>query len=188
MVAEGSSDEGVLHLGIRVIAKTPRAAVNGIHEPPNTGHDADRQPAADDLSVGDEIGTDTEMRLGTSRADAKAGDDLVEDQGRPRLGGDTAQFVEETPGLEIGSSALHGLHQHRREFPSTPTDHLERGRSAVLEHHDVGNHTSRRTWCEWDAHRRAVAFGHRENPVEGPVIRTTEYHHLRAASDGASQA
>ncbi len=57
-------------------------------------HDPDRQPAAERLAVGDDIGADAEIFLRTAGSQTEAEEDLVEDQDDAALAAHLAQLLE----------------------------------------------------------------------------------------------
>ena len=91
MANEGAGEEGRGDFGDRLVAVTPLAAVEGVHEFRLAGKDADRQPAADHLSVRREIGPDSGHGLHPAGMSAEAGDDLIHDEGDARIRSDLAK-------------------------------------------------------------------------------------------------
>jgi hypothetical protein len=85
MANERAREPGDIGLGDRIVPVLPHSAVERIHEARIAGDDADREPAADHLSVGGEVGLHTEPRLDPARVGPKARDHLVEDQRHSRF-------------------------------------------------------------------------------------------------------
>ena len=113
---ESSGKEGHTHRGIGIIAVLPHAAVERIHIFRFTGQHADGHSARENLSIGCEIGANTEKRLATTRMDAEAGDDLIENQARVRFLRDLANLFQKLNGLQIRVAALHRLNHNRCEI------------------------------------------------------------------------
>jgi hypothetical protein len=65
-----------------------------LHQVGPAGEHADRQPAAECLAVGDEIGPNSEILLRAAAGEAEAGEDLVHDEDDAALGADLADFPE----------------------------------------------------------------------------------------------
>ncbi len=77
---ERAREVGHADRGDRRVAVLPLAAVERVHELALARDHADREPAADHLAVGSEVGLDAEQALRAARVRAEAGDDLVEDR------------------------------------------------------------------------------------------------------------
>ena len=78
--------------------------------------DADREAAAQRLSVRNDVGLDAIRGLGALRVDAEAGIHLVEDQEHISVGADLAQLLAATPGSPACAPTLRLL------FLSTRSD------------------------------------------------------------------
>ena len=82
MANEGPREVRQIGRRERVVAVSPEAAVERVHETRLAGDDADRHPAADDLAVCGHVGLDAEPALSAPGMDAESGDHLVEDTAR----------------------------------------------------------------------------------------------------------
>ena len=69
---EGAGEEGDADFGHGVVAVLPGTAIESVHVFPLAANDADGHAAADDFAVGDEVGLDAEVDLGTAGAGAEA--------------------------------------------------------------------------------------------------------------------
>src|SRR5437764_13338604 len=99
VLAEGSGEEGLIGLWVRVVAVAPHAAINGVHEFGLTRDDPDGHPAADHLTVGCYVGFNAEPRLRAAGVKSEARDHLVDDEPRPRLRRYPSQLMKELPRL-----------------------------------------------------------------------------------------
>ena len=76
-------------------ADVRRAVVaKALHQIAASAHHADRQPAAQRLAVGHDIGAHAEILLGSADGETKADKDLVEDQNDISLGAHPAELLE----------------------------------------------------------------------------------------------
>ena len=112
-------------------------AVDDVDEPAAPGHDADREPAAEDLAVRGEVRPEVEQTLDATLVGAEAGDDLVEHEQEAVLVGEPAQLAQELDRLEVGVPGPDRLDEDEREVVGVGPDDLQRPVGAVLEDEGV---------------------------------------------------
>ena len=98
MRVEGAAGEADVGRALVAVALHPRRAA---------ADHAHRQPAAQRLAVGDQVGLHAEVALRAARAEAEAHEHLVEDQRDAALGADLAQLAQPggVGGLVVGRAA-----------------------------------------------------------------------------------
>ena len=93
MTHKGAGKEGDAGLGRGFVTKIPRSAIERIEEARLTGHDSDRQTAAEHLAVGGQISLHAKHGLHSARMHAETRYDLVEHQCGTGLSRDRAKLV-----------------------------------------------------------------------------------------------
>src|SRR5262249_2704436 len=116
MAYERPGKEGYTRFRKRLITVAPASSVQRIHELGVSGQDADWQPTRQNLAISRQVRPDSEQSLNASWMRAKAGDDLVKNQGRARFQSDLPYFLEKFSGLEGGMAALDRFDQDGRQF------------------------------------------------------------------------
>ena len=159
VLAESAAETDPLGLRIRRIAVLPCSAIDRFHIGRLSGDHADRHPSADELAVRRDIRFHPEPGLSPPRMDAKPGNHLVEDQQRLGLLGDPAQPLQKFPGLQLGATALHWFHHHRRQLVGVRLDILETLLTVVFQNPQI-LHRSR---------RNSTAYGKRFQTVLLPL-------------------
>ncbi len=161
-----------------------------VHDPRRTAKGAHGQSAADDLAVGDEVGSDAEQLSSAAAGHAETADDFVEDQQRSVFGRQFAQVpVPLRPLHEQAVVGWYGLHDDRRDLISAGSEEFVQG-SFIVEVKDQGltterfGHASRGRCAEGDQARARV-----DKQVVGvAVVATGEFEHEVAAGKPAGQA
>ncbi|CAJ5922192.1 Uncharacterised protein [Burkholderia pseudomallei] len=189
ILVEGAREQRGLGGGRAVVAVAPRAAVHGRHHVRAAGERADRQAAAEDLAVRDQVRLHAEVRLRAARGDPETGDQFVEDQQRARLLGQRAQAAQERRRLQVRPPALHRLDEHGRHVPELRGERVDARRVAVIEHQRIGDGAARDAGHERRAARRGIGrIGRvREDAVEMAVVRAAKDHDALAPGDGTGK-
>ena len=125
MPNEGAGKKCYAHLRKRSVAIIPLPAVKRVHVFRVAGHRANRNAAANYFSIGRQIGAHTKISLCSPGLHAEAGDHLIKNQRRASFLGYFAQFLQKFTRLQIQSSALHRLDQHRGDFRTTGAQNFE---------------------------------------------------------------
>ena len=189
MPDKGTSEEGDALLGEGIVAILPHAAVEGVHVFGFAGDDAEGHTAADDLSVGGEVGLDAVVFLGAAGSGTEAGDDLVEDEDRSGLPGDLAHLADEFAGLEFGTAALDRLDDDRSDLVGTLADDLESLVGAIGQHDHVIDSAARDAGSDGErTDRVAGADALHEHFVEVAVVVLCEDDDLVATRHGTGKA
>ncbi len=182
VLVEGAREEHRLGMRAARVAVVPCAAVDSVEEARTAADHADRQAAANDLAVRDEIRAHVEPGLRAARMDAEAGQHLVEHERRAVRARDLAQPLQERARLQLGPPALHRLDEDRREFAGAGLELRQCVRLAVVEHQHVGDRAGR------DARAAGPARRGDQQPVRVAVVRAREQRDLGAAGGRAREA
>src|SRR5687768_12714789 len=95
MLEVSAREESRLSTRIGIIAVVPCAAVDWIHVLGFARNHTDGQTSADSFAISDEIGLHSEDCLRAAWMEAETGNDLIEDQRRTNLIGDSPHFFQE---------------------------------------------------------------------------------------------
>ena len=171
----GAAEEGGLLLGPAVVAVLPESAVDPVHDVGPAGDRTDREPAAEHLAVGGQVGLDPEDTLRAAQVRTESGEHLVEHQHHAVPVAQLPQRADELHRLPVGIPAGHRLQHDGRDPVGVARDDVQALRVAVAEdqhlrHRRVGD--ARR-----DRHRPdpvAVTRGATEHRVEVTVIGAVE--------------
>ena len=160
-----------------------------LHDLAATAVCADRQTPADDLAQAGQIRCDAEAFLRPTQRNAKAGDDLVEDQERPLLACHGAQMLEESGlGRNHTHVARHGLDDHRRDLAWMGLEGVTHGRQVVVRHrHRLGSRRGGHTRRIGLTKRQRSRAGLNKQVVGMTVIATVELEDLVAPGEGSRQ-
>ena len=186
---ESAGEEGRRDFGNRRVAELPLAAVERIHVLRVAGEDADRQTAADYLAVSRHVALDAPVALHAGRVHAKAGHDLVDDQGGLVGRGDIAQLLHEFLRPQIGMARLYRLDQDRGDIVDVGLDPFEAFGPGVGQYDHVAHGALRDAGRERESTRNArLAARLDEHFVELAVIVAVEADDLILAGHGAREA
>src|SRR5207249_3661559 len=139
---------------------------------------ADGQAAADDLAQACEIGPHAVQLLRASERDAKAGDDLVEDQQRTVLRSDLAQASEESRrGSHHTHVARHRLDDQCRDLRAARREQLaHRGQIVERQRERQRREYAGHAATVGNAERGAAGAGLDEQAIGMAVIAAVEFH------------
>ncbi len=161
-----------------------------LHELAAASVGADRQPAADDLAVGGEVGLDAVEGGGAIGAQAEPGDDLVQDQQRAVPAAQLAQQAHELLALDQQARVgWHALDDHRCDLGPAFV-HQRAQCLGVIErqHRGVMGEALRHPGRGRRAEGREPRPGVDQQMVHVPVVAAAELDDRVAAGGAACQA
>ena len=151
---------------------------------------ADRQPAADHLAEGGQVGLDPEQLLGAAEGDAEAGHHLVENEQRAVA---VAQLAET---FEVPLDRRHQTHvagdrldEDAGHLVAVAAEQvLDRQQVVVRGGERVGGHRARHAGRRRHAEGRGAGAGGDQKGVAVAVVAALELDELVAAGGGAGEA
>lgn len=186
MLQVGAAEEGGLDLRTAVVAVLPEAAVHAVQDIGAAGDRADREPAAERLAVGGQVGDDAEVVLRAARMGTQAGEHLVEEQHDAAAPGEFAQRPQELHRAQRGMATLDRLDQHRGDAVAELVDPLQGFRTAVFEDQQFGHGAVRNA----GRHRHggpAVRTRAAQHGVQVAVVRAAEHDDPVASGGGPGE-